>query len=393
MFVLPVSLQLRIIVSFRSRGPVICHPLSPKGYVSPQLVCVSVCDGEMGRWVGANDSSRFNKECHYIDVNTDLTSDVTIILCCVLRHARHRLHPRYWMESWLRIGWMINRFRFKDTVMQCCAIFKFCMSGFQTETFTMHKHITHSLWFFLNPHMERKNALHSNKLWFKLASPIGWHQRGFPSLPAICSPLVHLQLVRSHNQLPLAVFWCNSCAPGGPLCGKWAKAEPLHWSVCLDNIIIFKALMQLGRCFNSPDSYTPMAHKHMTPPFSLSIAIYLSLSVTHTDSELWVSDSCGDNVCSSRSVKRGSGAVCPGGVRSQGGMFILSTAFDLLLLITSCTLYMNQAALCCWLNSVTRRERGRAAILDFLNRKGFKGQWVKACSLVVFNDHQILWLN
>lgn len=30
-FVLPVSLQLRIIVSFRSRGPVICHPLSPKG--------------------------------------------------------------------------------------------------------------------------------------------------------------------------------------------------------------------------------------------------------------------------------------------------------------------------------------------------------------------------
>lgn len=36
-FVLPVSLQLRIIVSFRSQGPVICHPLSPKGgYVSPQ---------------------------------------------------------------------------------------------------------------------------------------------------------------------------------------------------------------------------------------------------------------------------------------------------------------------------------------------------------------------
>lgn len=89
-FVLPVSLQLRIIVSFRSRGPVICHPLSPKGYVSPQLVCVCLC--VIGRWVGANDSSRFNKECHYIDVNTDLTSAVTIILCCVLRHARHRLH-------------------------------------------------------------------------------------------------------------------------------------------------------------------------------------------------------------------------------------------------------------------------------------------------------------
>lgn len=30
-FVLPVSLQLRIIVSLRSWGPVICHPWSPKG--------------------------------------------------------------------------------------------------------------------------------------------------------------------------------------------------------------------------------------------------------------------------------------------------------------------------------------------------------------------------
>lgn len=40
-FVLPVSLQLRIIVSLRSCGPVICHPWSPKGgYVSPQVVGV-----------------------------------------------------------------------------------------------------------------------------------------------------------------------------------------------------------------------------------------------------------------------------------------------------------------------------------------------------------------
>lgn len=101
-FVLPVSLQLRIIVSFRCRGPVICHPLSPKGgYVSPQVVCV--CDGEKGGW-GANDSSRFNKECLYIDVNTDLTSEVTIILCCVLRYAWHWLHPRHWgmiNQAWL----------------------------------------------------------------------------------------------------------------------------------------------------------------------------------------------------------------------------------------------------------------------------------------------------
>lgn len=38
-FVLPVSLQLRIIVSLRSWGSVICHPLSPKGgYISPQIV-------------------------------------------------------------------------------------------------------------------------------------------------------------------------------------------------------------------------------------------------------------------------------------------------------------------------------------------------------------------
>lgn len=94
-------------------------------------------------------------------------------------------------------------------------------------------------------------------------------------------------------------------------------------------------------------------------------------------------------LCSSRSVKKGSGAVCPRGVRSQGGMFILSTAFDLLLLITSCTLYMNQATPCCWLTSDTGREGGRAAILDFLNRKTCKGQWVKSCSLLVFNDHQI----
>lgn len=43
-FVLPVSPQLRIIVSFRYWGPVICHPLSPKGgSVSPQVVCVHVC--------------------------------------------------------------------------------------------------------------------------------------------------------------------------------------------------------------------------------------------------------------------------------------------------------------------------------------------------------------
>lgn len=40
-FVLPVSLQLRIIVSFRSQVPVIYHPLSPKGgYVSAQVVCL-----------------------------------------------------------------------------------------------------------------------------------------------------------------------------------------------------------------------------------------------------------------------------------------------------------------------------------------------------------------
>lgn len=40
-FVLPVSLQLRIIVSLRSCGPVICHPWSPKGgYVSPKVVDV-----------------------------------------------------------------------------------------------------------------------------------------------------------------------------------------------------------------------------------------------------------------------------------------------------------------------------------------------------------------
>lgn len=50
-FVLPVSLQLRIIVSFRCQAPVICHPMSPKGgYVSPQVVCACVSGVVEGWW-------------------------------------------------------------------------------------------------------------------------------------------------------------------------------------------------------------------------------------------------------------------------------------------------------------------------------------------------------
>lgn len=66
-----------------------------------------------------------------------------------------------------------------------------------------------------------------------------------------------------------------------------------------------------------------MALKHITPPFSHNI----SISVIHREG-LWVSASCGDNVCAvlccgnSRSLKRGSGTVRPGGAESQGGMFI-----------------------------------------------------------------------
>lgn len=93
---------------------------------------------------------------------------------------------------------------------------------------------------------------------------------------------------------------------------------------------------------------------------------------------------------SCQSVKRGSGAVRPGGVGTLGGMFILSTAFDLLLLITSCILYMNQAALRCSarLTGDTGRGRGGAAILDFLNREKRAGLIIKLMlSLAPFNNH------
>lgn len=58
------------------------------------------------------------------------------------------------------------------------------------------------------------------------------------------------------------------------------------------------------------------------------------------------------------SVKRGSSAVYPGGVRSWGRMFILTAALDLLLLITSCSLCMSWTAQN-RSNADVRKERAR----------------------------------
>lgn len=104
-----------------------------------------------------------------------------------------------------------------------------------------------------------------------------------------------------------------------------------------------------------------LAHMHLPPPLTTSspthtpplpapLSLYLSLTHTHTlnfgsvPHVVTMCVLCCGGGGSSLSVKRGSGAVSPRGAGSLGGMFILSTAFDVLLLITSCTLYMNAAA-------------------------------------------------
>lgn len=122
-FVLPVSLQLRIIVSFRSRGPVICHPLSPEGgYVSPQVRG----GGRVGWFV--EDGPRFKKgrrlrwcedrlNMNWLKAEESL--NVTWIAQCINVDWQRR---RNWhLNVEFKAAWFIQVFMLKVTAKQCCA--------------------------------------------------------------------------------------------------------------------------------------------------------------------------------------------------------------------------------------------------------------------------------